>query len=68
MADTIYVCSKCGDTINASELRGNALADYGWLIGPHKAGRGRMVVRCPKHVTNYAMRSVPTDRNIPAIH
>lgn len=51
----IWVCSVCGRGAEDSATRG-------WLIGSHKDPEkhyyGEMVIRCPQHVTDYAIRNV----------
>lgn len=60
---TYFVCSKCGRTADSRHL-------HGWLIGrhrdPEKQYWGEMVIRCPEHVTTYAIRKVVGGRK--AIH
>ena len=52
--ETLYVCSKCGRTADSQHVRG-------WLIGTHadpeRAYNGEMMIRCPDHVTDYAVRN-----------
>jgi len=59
MSGTIYVCGKCGRTADDMHVRG-------WLIGSaknaEKVGNGEMVIRCPEHVTRYAIRQVELGR------
>ena len=50
MLRTINVCSKCGETTTAWETTDD------WLIGSSKAKAGQMVIRCPQHITRYAIR------------
>lgn len=56
---TYYKCSKCGRTADEDHVRG-------WLIGtaknPEKAYNGEMVIRCPEHITEYAIRSCTKGR------
>ncbi len=55
MLNTIYVCSKCGETTADWENTDD------WLIGSAKlkpgeiVSKGEMVIRCPEHVTRYAI-------------
>ena len=57
---TVFVCEKCGRTADDQHLRG-------WLIGtPKNAERvfnGEMVIRCPRHVTKYAIRDTEGGRS-----
>ncbi len=51
---TIYVCSKCGATTDSDHL-------CGWLVDsrayPKEGSKlGEMIIRCPKHITEYAVR------------
>jgi len=52
-AKTHYRCGKCGRTTDEDHVRG-------WLIDTHKdaakAFNGEMVIRCPNHITNHAIR------------
>jgi hypothetical protein len=51
MVDTIYVCSKCRETSEGWQT----LDD--WLIGAVPGSKcGEMVIRCPRHITRYAIR------------
>jgi len=56
---TRYVCDKCGRTADSDHVRG-------WLIGTardaEKAVNGEMVIRCPDHITDHAVRSVKGGR------
>jgi DNA-directed RNA polymerase subunit RPC12/RpoP len=56
MIRQVWVCSKCGKTVENTKN-----ATRGWLIGKHadaaKAAMGEMVIRCPKHITRYALRN-----------
>ena len=58
----VYVCSTCGKTVEATPNN-----TRGWLIGTHenaeKAFHGEMVIRCPKHITNYAIRNAANGRD-----
>jgi len=58
---TVYVCSKCGRTVQYEPNW-----TRGWLIGTHKnaakAFNGEMVIRCPAHITNYAIRNAQNGR------
>jgi len=51
---TYYKCSKCGRTADSQHVRG-------WLIGTHaapeRAYNGEMMIRCPEHITEYAVRN-----------
>jgi len=51
MSATWYVCSKCGAKILSVDPEREH-----WLIARHKHIRGRMVIRCPQHITEYALR------------
>ena len=57
---TTYVCSKCGRRADEFHIRG-------WLIGTHKdperAYNGEMMIRCPDHITEYAIRNTVGGRN-----
>ena len=52
---SVWVCSSCGRAVfdNPNSTRG-------WLIGNHKDAEkhfhGEMVIRCPDHITGYALR------------
>lgn len=50
----VWVCSKCGRTVED-----NPNSTRGWLIASHKDAEkqfhGEMVIRCPAHITNYAL-------------
>jgi len=50
---TIYVCSVC-------HRQSDDLHTHGWLLdepkNAEKACQGEMVIRCPEHVTRYAIR------------
>ena len=48
---TVYVCSACGET---SAAYGGNTED--WLIANVPCKFGEMVIRCPDHVTRYAIR------------
>ena len=55
MIRQVWVCSKCGRTVlNETQWT------RGWLIDSHrdaeKAFNGEMVIRCPDHITDYAIR------------
>ena len=58
---TYVVCSKCGRTAENTQNW-----TRGWLIGTHrnaeKAFNGEMVIRCPNHITQYAIRNVENGR------
>lgn len=46
----IYVCSKCGESSHLHNLDD-------WLVASIPgATHGEMVVRCPAHITEYAIR------------
>lgn len=51
----VWVCSTCGRTVENT-----VNATRGWLIDSHKDGEkqfnGEMVIRCPDHITSYALR------------
>ena len=49
--NTVYVCSVCGETSGAYD--GNT---EDWLIAAVPGKSGEMVIRCPQHVTRYAIR------------
>jgi hypothetical protein len=64
MSETYFVCSKCGDKIEASDPNRDQ-----WLIesaGFWQAGqfftytglKAEMVIRCPVHITKYAEHKV----------
>jgi DNA-directed RNA polymerase subunit RPC12/RpoP len=57
---TVYVCSKCGRTADDQHVRG-------WLIGTPKSGEkqfsGEMMIRCPQHTTDYAIRQTQGGRS-----
>lgn len=68
MNETIYRCSVCGETTEASinpylssaaYRGGSGELDYDedWLLAsvPGSAS-GEMVIRCPEHITEYAIR------------
>jgi len=50
----VWVCSKCGRTV-----QNEAQWMRGWLIDSHKDAEkefhGEMVIRCPAHITRYAL-------------
>jgi len=51
MEKTIYVCSVCGETTADWDT------DDDWLIANVPGSTsGEMVIRCPKHITEYAIR------------
>ncbi len=58
----VWVCSKCGRTV-----RDEPNATRGWLIDRHrdpaKQFQGEMVIRCPRHITSYALRSAESGRD-----
>lgn len=58
---TVVVCSKCGRT---AENTPNWTR--GWLIDTHKnaekAFNGEMVIRCPQHITAYAISQAERGR------
>lgn len=45
------VCSKCGTKIEASEAK-----SAGWLVATNVRKVGQMVIRCPRHITDYIQR------------
>ena len=48
---TIFVCNKCGETTAMWENVDD------WLIAPvPNSPSGEMVIRCPEHITEYAIR------------
>jgi len=50
MATTIYVCDKCGETSADWDIED-------WLIAAVPGSTtGEMVIRCPDHITEYAIR------------
>ena len=49
MSTTYYRCATCGDTTDNME-------DESWLIAPRVGHPGHMVIRCPEHITEYAIR------------
>lgn len=51
--NTYYKCSVCGDTATAYEA-----GEQGeWLTASVPGSKsGEMVIRCPKHITEYAIR------------
>ncbi|RPJ40118.1 MAG: hypothetical protein EHM35_00500 [Planctomycetaceae bacterium] len=55
----LYVCGKCGRTADEQHL-------HGWLIAKSKSGEdqfnGIMVIRCPDHITGYAIRKAEGGR------
>lgn len=51
MATTIFVCSKCGKKASWEDAKRK-----GWLIAPHRKTEGQMVIRCPRHITEYAKK------------
>jgi len=57
----VWVCSECGRTV-----QDDPNWTRGWLIGTHrdleKAFNGEMVIRCPDHITDYAIRNVEGGR------
>lgn len=60
---TIYVCSTCGE--NTAEWG----TDEDWLIASVPESKtGEMVIRCPEHITEYAIRkaggSVKTENGV----
>ena len=62
MNRTVYVCSKCGRTVE-----NHPNWTRGWLIATHrdaaKAANGEMVIRCPQHITQYAIRCAEHGRS-----
>ena len=58
----VWVCSKCGRTVENTEW-----ATRGWLIDSHKNAEkqfnGEMVIRCPQHITAYAVRCAEHGRS-----
>ena len=51
MTTTVYICSKCGETTADWEN----IED--WLIAAVPGSTtGEMVIRCPDHITEYAIR------------
>lgn len=50
----VWVCSKCGRTVEDKENW-----TRGWLIASHKDAEkrfnGEMVIRCTDHITDYAL-------------
>lgn len=57
----VWVCSKCGRTVENTPN-----ATRGWLIDSHKDAEkqfhGEMVIRCPQHITQYAVRCAERGR------
>ena len=56
MMNTIYVCDKCGKTSEQWETLDDwliASTSTGW---PQANRTGEMVIRCPQHITEYAIR------------
>ena len=55
MNRTVFVCGKCGRTVENKEQW-----TRGWLIASHldaeKQFQGEMVIRCPQHITRHALR------------
>lgn len=48
--DTVYICSKCGRNTQTDD-------QSPWLIAAVYGSRhGEMVIRCPRHITEYAIR------------
>jgi DNA-directed RNA polymerase subunit RPC12/RpoP len=58
--ETLFVCSRCGRTADSRHVRG-------WLVGTHtdpeRAVNGEMVIRCPEHVTDDAIRNTVNGRD-----
>ena len=55
---TYYVCSKCGRTVEVGR-------EVGWLAVRDPRHPGQMIVRCPEHITRYALRQAHlTEREI----
>ena len=56
-----WVCSKCGRTVED-----HPNWTRGWLIASHKMAEksynGEMVIRCPEHITGYALRNADGGR------
>jgi DNA-directed RNA polymerase subunit RPC12/RpoP len=56
----VYVCGKCGRTADTDHVRG-------WLIGRSKnaedQANGILVIRCPQHISGYALRKAEGGRN-----
>ena len=54
MIRQVWVCSKCGRTVQDDRN-----STRGWLIASHKDAEkqfnGEMVIRCPTHITKYAL-------------
>jgi DNA-directed RNA polymerase subunit RPC12/RpoP len=54
MIRQVWVCSKCGRTV-----KDDPNSTRGWLIAKHrdaeKQFHGEMVIRCPAHITAYAL-------------
>jgi len=57
----VWVCSRCGRTVEDMPQW-----TRGWLIDSHKdaakAFNGEMVIRCPQHITDYAIRNAEHGR------
>ena len=51
MSKTYVVCSVCGRKEEIERAKRN-----GWLVKTDRRGGGRMVIRCPQHITDYARR------------
>lgn len=54
---TYFVCSKCGAVESPEMARAT-----GWLIANDRNSASKMVVRCPKHITRYALAQTETGR------
>lgn len=56
-----WVCSKCGRTV-----QDHPQWTRGWLIANHKdaekRANGEMVIRCPLHITRYAIYQAQSGR------
>ena len=52
---TRVVCDRCGATEEIDRAR-----DAGWLVCT--TASGRMVIRCPDHITRYAITRCPFGR------
>jgi len=46
---TKYVCAKCGATTTDPE-------ENGWLVASRKNHEYAMIIRCPQHITKYAIQ------------
>jgi hypothetical protein len=54
---TWLVCQFCGRTTSVDEAEG-------WLNQPHRHERGLRIVRCPQHISEWALRHTEEGRTL----